>query len=381
MSATAARADFAQCKADLSQRALQEGISEPTVNAVFADIEELPRVIANDRAQPEFTQTFTEYYDRRVTDFRVQQGRRLLREHAGLLSKVRAQTGVPPHYLVALWGLETNFGAYFGTLPIPSALATLACDDRRPEFFQRELFAVLRIVERGDIAATALTGSWAGAIGHMQFMPTTFLRHAVDGDGDGRRDLMGNLEDALTSGGTYLESLGWESGFRWGREVVLDPDFDYRTAGFDQWRPLSAWRTMGIADVFGRPLPNIELEAALIVPTGHTGPAFLVYPNFRVIMGWNRSEAYALSVGRLADRIAGAGDLHRPLPPIEDLQVPTREVVRLQERLNELGFDAGGADGIIGPGTRRAVSAFQHANGRIADGFPDPETRRLILSP
>jgi membrane-bound lytic murein transglycosylase B len=375
-----AHADFEQCKADLSVLALSEGISNQTVEQVFADVQQIPRVIANDRAQPEFTQTFTEYYEQRVTRRRVQEGRRKLRQHADLLSTIQHQSGVPAQYLVALWGLETNFGAYFGKLSIPSALATLACDDRRPKFFQREFLAVLQIVDRGDIAPSALTGSWAGAIGHMQFMPSTFLAHAVDADGDGRRDLMGNLPDALTSGASYLGSLGWQTGYRWGREVLLDADFDYTLAGLDGWQPVSAWRELGMTDVFSKPLPDTDVSAALLVPTGHQGPAFLVYPNFRVIMGWNRSEAYALAVGHLADRISGAGRLHKRLPAIEDLRLPIKEVRQLQESLTALGFDAGTPDGILGPGTRKAVSAFQDANDLIADGYPDQATRDLLFN-
>lgn len=375
-----AYADFEQCKTQLSALALSQGISNQTVKQVFADVEQIPRVIMSDRTQPEFTQTFTEYYERRVTKRRVDEGRRKLRQHADLLSNIQHKSGVPAQYLIALWGLETNFGAYFGKLSIPSALATLACDDRRPEFFQREFLAVLQIVDRGDIAASALTGSWAGAIGHMQFMPSTFLAHAVDGDGDGRRDLIGNLPDALTSGASYLGSLGWQPGYRWGREVLLDPDFDYTLAGLDRWQPLSTWRELGVTDVFSNPLPGTDLSAALLVPTGHQGPAFLVYPNFRVIMGWNRSEAYALSVGRLADRIAGAGRLQTPLPAVEDLRLPIKEVRALQEKLTALGFDAGKPDGILGPGTRKAVSAFQDANDLIADGYPNQATRDLLFN-
>jgi membrane-bound lytic murein transglycosylase B len=374
-----ALADFEQCKSRLSTLAIEQGITQATVEQVFADVEQIPRVIASDRSQPEFTQTFTEYYQRRVTSHRVEEGRKQLAVQAPLLREIQQATGVPPHYLVALWGLETNFGSYFGKLSIPSALTTLACDTRRAAFFQRELLAVLQIVDRGDIEASALIGSWAGAIGHMQFMPTTFLQHAIDGDGDGRRDLIGNLPDALGSGGSYLQSLGWHSGYRWGREVLLSDDFDYTQAGLDQWRPLSSWRALGVTDVSANPMPDIELEAALLVPTGHQGPAFLVYPNFRVIMGWNRSEAYALSVGRLADRIAGAGRLHNSLPAIEDLRVPTEDVIRLQQQLNTLGFDSGEPDGVLGPATRKAISGFQKANSLIADGYPDSNTRALIF--
>ncbi|MEE4282419.1 MAG: lytic murein transglycosylase [Pseudomonadales bacterium] len=363
---------WASCVSGLRQTALQSGISEATVNNVFTDITQLPRVIASDRSQPEFTQTFTEYYNKRVTEFRISKGRNLLATHATLLARIQERTGVPPQYLVAFWGLETNFGSYFGKLPIPSALATLACDSRRSDFFTRELMATLEIVDAGDIASDELVGSWAGAIGHMQFMPTTFLQHAKDEDGDGRRDLLGSVSDALYSGGSYLADMGWEPGFRWGREVRLPEGFDYALTGSDQWRPLSEWAERGVTDTAGRDLEPMPLQSALLLPTGHTGPAFLVYPNFRIIMKWNRSEFYALSVGRLADRIAGAGKLARPLPSVEATQLSTQALLKLQENLVALGFEAGTPDGVMGPATRRAIQNFQTDNEYVADGFPTP---------
>ncbi len=333
----------------------------------MGSVEELPRVVAADRAQPEFTQTFTQYYNARVTPTRVAKGRSVLLEHHQLLADVQRETGVPPQYLVALWGLETNFGSYFGKLSIPSALTTLACDGRRASFFTRELFATLRIIAAGDISADRMIGSWAGAIGHMQFMPTTYLDHAVDGDGDGRRDLLGSIPDALTSGASYLARLGWQPGYRWGREVVLPEGFDHALSGRDQWQPLRFWSERGVRDVFGKPLPPLANEAALLLPSGHSGPAFLVYQNFRILMRWNRSESYALSVGRLADRIAGAGRLHTPPP---EQRFTTVAIKTLQENLNRLGYDTGKPDGVLGPATRGAIRSFQQAEGLIADGYP-----------
>ncbi len=364
------QADWQTCVADLRQRALDSGVPDNTVATVMDNVVELPRVISADRAQPEFTQTFTQYYNARVTPARVEKGREMLTRHASFLALVQRETGIPPQYLVALWGLETNYGNYFGTLSIPSALTTLACDSRRADFFANELLAVLKIIAAGDIDADALIGSWAGAIGHMQFMPTTYLAHAVDGDGDGRRDLLGSLNDALTSGAAYLESLGWQAGYRWGREVVLPNDFDHAQAGRSNWQPLSYWSATGITDTFDRPLAEIDLEAALLLPSGHTGPAFLVYPNFKTLMKWNRSESYALSVGRLADRIAGAGRLRAALP---SERFATTDITNLQSNLNTLGYDAGKPDGVLGPGTRGAIRRFQQQFGLIADGYPSTE--------
>ncbi len=356
------------CLVDLRSQALQQDINTDTVDSVLTRVEKLPRVIQADRRQPEFTETFSDYYRKRVNEFRVERGRELLASHAELLRRIQNTTGVPPHYLVALWGLETNFGSYFGKLSIPSALTTLACDTRRSEFFTRELFALMRIIEAGDMTYEDFIGSWAGAVGHMQFMPSTFLSHAVDGDGDGRKNLVGSVEDALLSGATYLAKAGWQPGFRWGREVLLPDNFDYTLAGLDQQRALSDWRAMGVTDVFAKPIPAINLRASLLVPSGHTGPAFLVYPNFHVIMEWNRSQYYALSVGRLADRIAGAGRLHQPLP---DVALTTQALKDLQAGLNALGYPAGPPDGVLGPGTRKAIRAYQQAHGLLADGFPN----------
>lgn len=361
---------FAACIDDLQARAREEGISRPVVEQVLGRVEFVDRVIELDRRQPEFTQTFSGYYERRVTAERVTRGRELLAEHDDLLQRVQRETGVPPHYLVSFWGLETNFGSYFGDMPVPNSLATLACDERRSDYFGGELMAALRIIDAGDISADRMVGSWAGAMGHVQFMPSVFLRYAVDGDGDGKRDLWGSIPDAMASAGRFLREIGWQPGLRWGREVRLPAEFDYSTTGRDQPRPLREWVDMGITDAFGSALPRLDLEAALLVPAGHTGPAFLVYDNFDVIMRWNRSEFYALSVGRLADEIAGAGPLQQP-PPDSDVQISRARVEQLQTDLADLGFDVGEPDGIFGPATRRALSRFQQQQGLVADGHLD----------
>lgn len=353
-------------------RARETGISEPVVRDVLGAVERIERVIELDRQQPEFTATFTDYYTRRVTDGRVERGRALLEEHRELLAKVQRDTGVPAHYLVSFWGLETNFGGYFGALPVPAALATLACDERRSTFFTGELLAALQIIDAGDITPERMLGSWAGAMGHMQFLPSVFLQHAVDGDGDGKRDLWDSIPDALASGGNFLRHLGWEAGLRWGREVRLPAEFDYSLAGRDDRQPLSRWAELGVTDVYGNALPNLDLPAALIVPAGHKGPVFLVYKNFDVIMRWNRSEFYALAVGRLADRIAGGGPLSRPPPEITE-RISADDVRQLQMDLASLGFDVGEPDGVAGPATRRALSQFQASRERIADGHLDAE--------
>ncbi len=372
-----AASEFDTCIADLKTRAVSEGISPTVADQVLDGAEQLERVIELDRQQPEFTQSFADYYGRRVTPERVSKGRALLREHQTLLAEVQRQTGVPAPYLVSFWGLETNFGAYFGNIPVPSSLATLACDRRRSAFFSTQLMDALRIIDAGDISADAMVGSWAGAMGHVQFMPSVFLQYAVDADGDGRRDLWGSIPDAMTSAGYFLKGIGWEKGLRWGREIRLPADFDYALAGRDESRALSEWVDLGITGAAGNTLPRLDLDSAVLVPAGHDGPAFLVYDNFEVIMRWNRSEFYALSVGRLADQIAGGGPLTRP--PRADAQRITRDEVReLQRDLAALGFDAGAADGIFGPASRRALSQFQRQHDMVADGHLDSEALNAV---
>lgn len=365
--------DFAACVARLQAAALAEGISQRVVDEVLGKVTQQERVLELDRKQPEFILPFTEYYNRRVTRERVAQGRRLLARHAAMLRDIEREFGVPGRYLVAFWGLETNFGANFGGTPVADSLATLACDTRRSAFFSAELMAALRIVDAGDVPAERMQGSWAGAMGHVQFMPSIFERYAVDADGDGRRDLWGSIPDAMASAANFLRASGWERELRWGREVRLPRGFDYSLAGPHGKRPLSEWVELGVTDAAGRALPRLTLPAALLVPSGHAGPAFLTYPNFDVIMRWNRSEAYALSVGRLADEIAGARPLSRP-PPADAIRIPRERVMQLQSDLAALGYDVGEPDGIVGPVTRRAVSRFQQQRDMVADGHLDAAT-------
>jgi membrane-bound lytic murein transglycosylase B len=370
--AQTSEADFAACTARLKQEAQAAGISAEVSNDVLDNAQWIERVIELDRKQPEFTTTFSDYYNKRVTPARVDRGRELLQEHAGLLRSISDRYGVPAHYLVSFWGLETNFGSYLGKMAITDSLTTLACDDRRSQFFTAELISAMRIIEAGDASRESMIGSWAGAMGHVQFMPSAFLRYAVDGDGDGRRDLWGSIPDALASAGNFLSSLGWERGLRWGREVLLPAGFDYSQATRDVTKPLSDWSQAGVTDALGNRLPDIDLPASILVPGGAQGPAFIVYDNFDVIMRWNRSEFYALSVGRLADRIAGAGSLARP-PTADGLRLSRQTVMTLQGHLNQLGYDSGTPDGILGSGTRRALREFQRDRNLVADGYPSEQ--------
>jgi len=368
--------NFETCKADLQQQAIAAGVSAETARSVLAGAEYLERVIELDRRQPEFTTSFADYLNRRVNDTRIDKGRQLLIEHAELLQRVTNETGVPAAYLLSFWGMETNYGGYFGKMSVPSSLATLACDERRKTFFTRQLIAALQIVDEGAISPEQMEGSWAGAMGHVQFMPTVFLKHAVDADGDGRRDLWNSLPDALMSAGQFLQSMGWDGDYRWGREVQLPDNFNFALAD-GRRKSLDQWNQLGVTDVTGAPLAQEVIDAALIVPAGHQGPAFLAYHNFKVIMGWNRSEFYAIAVGHLADRIAGAGGLQNP-PPVDAPALSRDNILQLQLQLEQRGYSAGTPDGIMGPATRAAIRQYQIANALVADGYPGPQVLRVL---
>ena len=368
---------FAACRSGLADEARIRGIPERIISEALLPVRYQPRVIELDREQPEFRQSFSAYLRVRVSEARITTGRLMLASYPELWSRLLAEYGVPGRYLVAFWGLETNYGGYLGNMPTLDVLATLACDERRSSFFTEQLMTALGLVDREQLEPATLRGSWAGAMGHTQFMPSTWRDHAVDGDGDGRVDLWTSIPDAMTSAANYLSNLGWQSGERWGREVRLPENFPYEQTGLDQRRPLLHWRELGVRTAAGAPIPSADLEGAILVPMGHRGPAFLVYSNFDAILDWNRSQSYAIAVGHLADRLIGGGGLVGGLPEVE--RSPARATIRsLQERLIELGHDPGEPDGLMGPATRAALRAWQAAAGRIADGYPDPDTLQVL---
>ncbi len=369
---------FGEWLQTVADEAKAMGLQDSVIDAALEGVEPVPRVIELDRQQPEFTQSFWAYLDGRVSENRISEGKRLLSEHAPLLREIEQKHGVQPRFLVAFWGLETNYGKFLGGFPVIESLATLAYDDRRSAFFRAELFDALRVLNGGHIERENMIGSWAGAMGQPQFMPSTFTRHAIDENGDGRIDIWNSLPDVFGSAANYLSNVGWDNEYTWGREVSLPSDFDLDLVDLIKKRSLAEWQDAGVRRVGGQDLPQADITGALVLPAGHKGPAFLVYRNFDAIMNWNRSLLYAISVGHLADRLIGL----EPLKSIRNTERPLSrdQVLELQATLNELGHESGEPDGQVGPRTRTAVKAFQKENGLPADGYPDGFVFETILS-
>lgn len=367
---------FELCIPSLQQAAMEVGLSKQTIEQTIPSLHFVSRVIELDRRQPEFTQTFADYYHKRVTDWRVAEGRKLLKEYRPFLNQLTKKYGVPAQYLIAFWGMETNFGRYKGKMPVLDSLATLACDERRTTYFTQELMQALKLKEKYQFTRDEMVGSWAGAMGHTQFMPSAYMHYAVDGDGDGKADLWNSTDDALSSAAFFLQQLGWKRNERWGREVLLPEHFNYQYLGKSETRSLKDWAKMGITRADGKPLASVDLQAALYLPAGYKGPAFLAYGNFDVMMRWNRSVFYAISVGNLADRIAGAG--HLIVTPPEQIPQTRQQNKLIQAKLNTLGYDVGKPDGILGEKSISGLRRFQKENNMIADGFPHQQTLNAL---
>ena len=358
---------------ELRADARSQGISDETLDAAFATVEApIPRVLELDRSQPEFVQTFTGYMRNRMSQARIERGQALLEEHRELFQRIQNEYGVQPHYLVSFWALESNFGDFTGGFSVINALATLAYDPRRNDMFRSELITALRIIEEGHISAEQMSGSWAGAMGQCQFMPTTFYRYAKDGDGDGRIDIWNSVPDVFASAANFLSQSGWRGDERWGREVILPEGFDFTLTGTGVRKTVTEWNSLGITRVNKSPLGNADLEGSIVLPAGSNGPAFLAYNNFRTTMVWNRSTYYAISVGHLADRFVGGGPIMY-MPENEERPMSRELVTELQTLLNAQGVDAGTPDGILGSRTRAAVRAYQEQANLPTDGYPSFE--------
>ncbi|MES2383269.1 MAG: lytic murein transglycosylase [Pseudomonadota bacterium] len=362
---------FARWIADFSASARAAGISEATLQSAFEGIRFIPRVTQADGAQAEFTRTVWDYLDSAVSAQRVIRGQDRLLEARPAVDAAAARYGVPAEILAAIWGMESNYGSFTGDIPTIDALATLGFEGRREAWARSQLIAALKILQNGDIPRAQMVGSWAGAMGQTQFLPTNFLAYAVDADGDGRRDIWGSLPDVMASTANFLARSGWQAGQPWGQEVRLPPGFDLLLADGEQRRPASAWAALGVQSMDGAPLPALA-DAALLLPAGARGPAFIVGPNFRTILRYNNSTSYALAVGLLAQALGGGPAVQTPWP--RDLQALSRsQLLALQTALNARGFDSGTPDGVAGPATRSAVRRYQQSLNLPADGYPTVE--------
>ena len=359
---------FSEWQADFRAQALKAGINPLVFDNAFAGITPDMSVIKADRSQPEFSRPVWEYLDGALSPLRVRNGQRLLEQNAELLGRIEQRYGVDRQALVSVWGMESNFGSFQGNKSVIRSLATLAYEGRRPEFAQSQLIAALKIIQEGDISPEKMLGSWAGAMGQTQFIPTTYETHAVDFDGDGRRDIWNSSADALASTAHYLQSSGWKQDQPWGFEVTLPAGFDYALADGAIKKNVAKWQKLGVK-VSASAAGSEQLSAALLLPAGYRGPAFLVLDNFRAILRYNNSSSYALAVGLLSQRFNGGGTILADWPK-DDRPLSRSERVELQMLLSQRNYDAGNADGIIGANTRKAIRSAQQAMGWPADGYP-----------
>jgi membrane-bound lytic murein transglycosylase B len=302
-STESAALEFSQWIKELRKDAVTKGVRPATLDVALKGVKLIPRVVELDRKQPEFTLTFRQYMDRVVPQGRVDKGRQKLRENRALLQQISGKYGVPPQFIVAFWGIETDFGRITGGFSVISALVTLAYDGRRSTYFRGELMNALKIIDGGHITAKAMVGSWAGAMGQPQFMPSSFLSFAVDHDGDGRKDIWKNVADVFASAGNYLARSGWKGDQTWGRPIRLPKGFDQTLAGHGTRKLISEWQKLGVRRADGTDLPTRDLKASVVLTEGPGSAAYLAYNNFRTILKWNRSNFFAIAVGSLADRI------------------------------------------------------------------------------
>lgn len=362
-------AGFEKWLADFRSRAITQGIAKRTLDAAFAGARYEAGIIRLDRNQSEFSKQIWDYLDTAVSDSRIAGGRAALKRQGRTLRLIEQKYGVDKEIVAAIWGLESAFGAVRGDTPLIGALATLAYDGRRGAFFEEELMAALRIVQSGDVAPGAMTGSWAGAMGHTQFMPSSYLAHAVDFTGDGRRDIWSDdPADALASTAAYLAHFGWTKGQPWGVEIRLPEGFDPVRARRTLLQTPSAWAAEGIRDTRGQNVPD-HGPASILLPGGAGGPAFMIFDNFEVLERYNKADAYVIGVGHLSDRLKGRPAIEAPWPR-QHRAISATERRELQRRLQNRGFAVEKIDGIIGPNTIDAIREFQKSAGMSADGFP-----------
>lgn len=349
----------------LRQEAVTMQIDPAAVDATLTDVVYLPRVIELDRKQPEFVTSFSAYVNRRINPRVVSKGKGMMQDYAGVLYVVEELYQVPREVLVAFWGLETNFGGFTGDIPLASALATLSFEGRRAAFFKKELLNLMRVVERDQRYDSPVVGSWAGATGHMQFMPSTLLKYGVDADADGKIDIWDSYPDIFSSAANYLSQAGWQPGQPVSIQVALPAGFDYSQAQWQQNKPVGEWVKAGVAGV---PASVLALQkAAIVLPQGFDGPAYMVFPNFDVIMQWNRSINYALAVSLFSQQLRQ--DTYTLQLPPEPPALSYQQMWVLQEALNAQGFDCGAPDGFPGAKTQAAIRRYQASKGLPQDGY------------
>ena len=364
-------ASFERWFADFRKEAAAKGISRATISAALDGMTMDPGIIARDRRQSFFAQSFAAFAGKLISQNRVQNGTAKLRQHRDLLAKVEREFGVPGAVIVAFWALESDFGAGMGDLPVLRSLVTLAYDCRRPAMFRDELMDALRIIDRGDLRPSEMIGSWAGELGQTQFLPSHYLKHAVDYDGDGRRNLMTSVPDVIGSSAAFIVSLGWKRDQPWLQEVRAPTNMAWDQADLAIQHPRSKWAQWGVTQTDGKPVPADNLPASLVLPMGRFGPAFLAYDNFQVYIKWNQSLNYCLSAAHLATRLTGSPPFGRGRAEVPEWSL--QQTKDLQQLLARRGFNVGEVDGKLGAGTRAAVKAAQMKFGLPADSYPTQE--------
>ncbi|MFL6819598.1 MAG: lytic murein transglycosylase [Bradyrhizobium sp.] len=373
---------FDRFLADLKAQAVAGGVSPRTIAEASPYLVYDQGIVNRDRGQRVFGQVFTAFAGRMAASYRMQQGQARINTYAAAFARAEKEYGVPPAVIAAFWGLESDFGANMGNLPTLRSLVSLAYDCRRSQMFSNEAIAALKILERGDLSAAEMVGSWAGELGQTQFLPTHYFTYAVDYDGDGHRDLLHSSADVIGSTANYISNgLKWRRGEPWLQEVRVpaSPGFPWDQADLTIQLPRSRWAQLGLSYPDGKPLPSDNMPASLLLPMGRTGPAFLAYANFAAYTEWNNSLIYSITAGYLATRIAGAAPMQRPTAPIA--QLPFNELRELQQLLVRAGYNVGKVDGVMGQQSRSAVKAMQIKYGLAADSWPTAELLGRMRGP
>ncbi len=371
--------DFRDCLQTIKAEAVRQKVPAAVADKAFQGLTPDQKVIDLDGRQPEFSLTYAKYVGGTVSPDRIVKGQQRMAQHRTLLDALQAEYGVPPQYIMAFWGIETNYGGFMGDFRVVRSVATLACMTKRTAFFSNETVQALHILSMYHMTSDQMRGSWAGAMGNMQFMPSTFTKWAVDRDGNGKIDIWNSLPDAFASAANFLRGIGFKPGLPSSEEVMLPSGFALDQADSTVEKPVRAWTALGVKKAGGGALPASDEPSSIILPAGFRGPAFILYPNFKAVMTWNRSTLYALSVGILARQIAGGPGVMQA-PPSDDEPLSRNTVIDIQNRLAKLGLYKDDSDGLLGPKTRSALRLFQQQSSLPADGHPSAETVKRLQS-